>query len=447
MLDLYVRWFVKRNKCFYPKQLKEELAGLYPGINAEKKIREYYRKKIENVIKFGMLGLLLVILCIGKQMISRDIKDGKYVERNPQGGGDKEITLDAGIGEENMENITITVGEQELSEVEKEILLEEVYQQLEEVIRGENENLNYVTKPLNLITEWEDTQVSIEWASENYGIMKEDGNFGTDEIPKDGISVGLRAIISLDEIHIEKDISIIVFPEKMSPEETRRSDLLKIVDQKEKNTRTGEYMELPVQFEGKAISWKEKVGGPRLVILIPFITIFAVIWGMDQDVHKQYANRNRQLIMEYSEFVSKLQLLIGAGMSTRNAFTKLASDYKKRKSEGGRESYVYEEVMMAVRRLENGAGEEEVLEYFARRCNLACYRKLVSIIIQNQKKGTEGLKESLSTETKNAFDERKQEAVRRGEEAGTKLLLPMMMMMGVVLMIIVIPAYFSFGGI
>ena len=42
---------------------------------------------------------------------------------------------------------------------------------------------------------------------------------------------------------------------------------------------------------------------------------------------------------------------------------------------------------------------------------------------------------------------KEQEAVRLGEEAGTKLLLPMMMMMGVVLMIIVIPAYFSFGGI
>ena len=90
---------------------------------------------------------------------------------------------------------------------------------------------------------------------------------------------------------------------------------------------------------------------------------------------------------------------------------------------------------------------ENYESYFAKRCNLGCYRKLVSIIIQNQKKGTEGLKESLVTETKNAFEERKQVARRLGEEAGTKLLLPMMLMMGIVLMIIVVPAYFSFGGI
>ena len=56
-------------------------------------------------------------------------------------------------------------------------------------------------------------------------------------------------------------------------------------------------------------------------------------------------------------------------------------------------------------------------------------------------------KESLLSETRNAFELRKQEAERLGGEAETKLLIPMMMLLGVVLMIIVIPAYFSFGGI
>ena len=77
---------------------------------------------------------------------------------------------------------------------------------------------------------------------------------------------------------------------------------------------------------------------------------------------------------------------------------------------------------------------------------MICYKKLAAIIIQNVKRGTDGLKESLSTETKNAFEERKQTARKLGEEAGTKLLFPMIMMMGIVLIIIVIPAYFSFGG-
>ena len=119
---MYITWFEKKNRIFYPKQLEEEFGGLYPGRNARKQIYEYYRKKTESAIKLGVAGLLIVMICVYKQMVSSDIKDGKYLERNPQGGGNKEITLDAEIGEAKMEDVTITVGEQELSEEEKELI-------------------------------------------------------------------------------------------------------------------------------------------------------------------------------------------------------------------------------------------------------------------------------------------------------------------------------------
>ncbi len=421
---------------------------MYPGVNAQKKIREYYRKKVESAIKSGMVGFVIVLLCVCKQMMNGDLKDGRYLERRPVGGGDKEIALAAEVGEESIEDVVIVVSEQEITESAKRELLKEVEKQLEEKIRGDNASLDYVNRPLNLITEWEDTEVSIDWMSTNYGVMKDDGSFGTDEMSEEGISVELTAVISLDEMQCEKAITVTVFPQEKSKEEIRKDELTKLVGKEEKRSRTDECLELPVNFQGKNIRWKEEKDSVSGVVLVfPVVIVFAVIWGMDKDVHKQYKERNKQLLLEYSEFVSKLQLMLGAGMSIRNAFIRLAVDYQKRRVAGGKKRFVYEEVMMTVRKLENGTSEAEAYDYFAKRCNLACYRKLVSIIIQNQKKGTEGLKESLSTERRNAFDERKQEAARLGEEAGTKLLLPMMMMMGVVLMIIVIPAYFSFGGI
>lgn len=448
MLNLYVGWFEKKKKCFYPKQLEEEFSGLYPGVNIRKQIKEYYLKKTKNAIKFGIVGFLIALLCICKQVMNGDLKDDRYLERGSVGGGDKQIALDAEIGDERIEDVVIVLGEQEITESAKRKLLEEIEKQLEEKIKGTNVSLEYVNQPLNLITEWEDTEASIEWTSTNYGVLKEDGSFGADEIPDEGIMVELAAVISLDEIQSEKKIRVTVFPQKKTDEETKKDELSEFVGRKEKKSRTDEYLELPVNFQGKSIQWKEKKERVNLLIMLfPLVAVFAVIWGMDEDVHKQYKKRNQQLLLEYSEFVSKLQLLIGAGMSLRNAFTRLAIDYQKRRVAGGKKRFVYEELMMTVRKLENGASEEEAYDYFAKRCNLGCYRKLVSIIIQNQKKGMEGLKDSLSTERRNAFDERKQEATRLGEEAGTKLLLPMMMMMGVVLMIIVIPAYFSFGGI
>ncbi len=448
IFDLYVGWFEKKNKHYYSKQLEEELSGLYPGVNIEKQIKDYYIKKIESAVKLGIATVLIVLLYLCKHLLSTELEDGKYLERNPEGEGDREIVLDAQIEDEMIEDVMITLGEKEMSEEEKEKLLQEVETHLEEIIKGENESLEQVTRPLNLLTEWEDTEVYIEWTSNNYGVLQEDGTFGTEEIPKQGIQVEITAYIYLNEMQREKKITVMVYPKEKSAEDEVRDNLIDMVSQKEKESREKEYLELPEVLDGKQIGWQEEKKDFFLIlVLFPVIAVFAVIWGKDRDIHTQYKERNRQLLMEYSEFVSKLQLLIGAGMSVRNAFIRLAFDYQKRKVAGGKKRFVYEEVMMMVRKLENGASEADAYDYFAKRCNLMCYRKLVSIILQNQRKGTEGLKDSLLTETRNAFEERKQEAVRLGEEAGTKLLLPMMMMMGVVLMIIVIPAYFSFGGI
>ncbi len=448
VLDVYVGWFDKKKKSYCSRQLEEELAGLFPGVSVKKQVREYYLKKTESAIKLGIIGIIFVLLCVFNNRMDGELKEERYLERSPVGGDDKEIVLDAIVGDEIVEDVMVTVGEREISKEVRSKRFEELVSQLEEIIKGGNKSLNYVNQPLNLLTEWEDTGISIYWTSNNYGVLKEDGSFGEDEIPEQGITVDLTAFITWDEMECEKTVSVTIFPQKKSVEELRKEELIQIVHQKEADSRTEEYMELPKLLQGNAVVWREKKAPPIIwLVVIPPLLIFAAIWGMDKDVHTQYRERNRQLILEYSEFVSKLQLLTGAGMSMRNAFIRLALDYQKRRKAGGKKRFVYEEVMLMVRKLENGASEAEAYDYFARRCTPACYRKLVSIILQNQKKGADGLKESLSAEIRIAFEERKQEARRLGEEAGTKLLFPMIMMMGVVLMIIMIPAYFSFGEI
>lgn len=448
VLDLYLRGFEKRNRRICPRRLEEEFAGLYPGRNARKQVIEYYRKKTENAIKIGMACILIVALFIGKQIFSRELTNGRYLERSPMGGTDKSYAVEAVIGNTHIEDIVVNLGKRELSEKAKRELLSEVDEKLEEAIMGQNKSLEHVNHPLNLLTGWEGTEVCIDWTSGNYGVLTAEGAFGTEYIPKEGMEVELTAEISLGEIICEKRITVRVFPEEKTEEELQKESLTNLIETKERESRSMEYLELPANLEGQDIVWELKRDKSQFgVLMLPIVAVLAVIWGMDKDIHKRYLERNRQLLLEYSEFVSKLQLLIGAGMSIRNAFVKLAEDYKKRRAAGGNKKYVYEEVIMMVRKLENGVGEEEAYDYFAKRCNLGCYRKLMSIIIQSRKKGAEGLKDSLSAEVRSAFEERKQEAARLGEEAGTKLLLPMMMMMGVVLMIIVIPAYFSFGGI
>ena len=51
--------------------------------------------------------------------------------------------------------------------------------------------------------------------------------------------------------------------------------------------------------------------------------------------------------------------------------------------------------------------------------------------------------EILEQEALEAFDQRKQQALRMGETASTKLLFPMMIMLGLVMGIIMVPAFMS----
>ena len=90
-----------------------------------------------------------------------------------------------------------------------------------------------------------------------------------------------------------------------------------------------------------------------------------------------------------------------------------------------------------------GVPEKDCYESFGGRCGLQAYMKLGALLSQNLRRGTKGLADALRLEGIHAFEERKALARRRGEEAGTKLLLPMFLMLAVVLVIVIVPAFLS----
>ncbi len=62
------------------------------------------------------------------------------------------------------------------------------------------------------------------------------------------------------------------------------------------------------------------------------------------------------------------------------------------------------------------------------------------LLVQNLRKGSRELLDTLEKEEKYAFEMRKQSAVRAGEEASTKLLIPMAGMLFIVIVVLVVPA-------
>lgn len=447
ILDGWIWICEKRGTVFSSQRLEKEMGSLFPGKNAKEQMEIYYLEKIEIGLKAVAAGGFAVLICVCNVVMNNDLREGIYIDREQVKGGKKEVTLDAEIGNAKIKNVLIEIDEKEKTDDEIKKQLEAAAEALPERILGKNTSLEHVIYPLKLVNTGEDTLVSVFWSSSNYGILQEDGSFGDDEVPQEGIEVILTAVLSYKEMRMEKEIAVMVFPVEKSNEEKLREELLGQIEVQKEKTRTEDTLILPQELNHIPIVWRQQNTGDVFVVTgFVIAAVFMVLWGKDKDIHEKYEERNKRLLLEYSEFVSKLQLLISSGMSIRSAFAYLGREYQKRRKAQGGKKYVYEELLIVVRKMENGMSETEAYDYFGRRCELVCYKKLAALILQNIKRGTDGLKEGLAAEVKTAFEERKQTARKMGEEAGTKLLFPMMLMMSIVLIIIVIPAYFSFGG-
>ena len=172
-----------------------------------------------------------------------------------------------------------------------------------------------------------------------------------------------------------------------------------------------------------------------------------VCWYLvsDRSLHEKTQELDRQLQMDYPQVISKIVLLMGAGMSVRNVFYKLGDDYLKKRGRDQNEKYIYEEILLMCHEMDSGISENAALMNLSARCRSRQYSRMCALLMQHQKKGSADLLTDLREEAEQAFEDRKRMARHLAEEAGTKLLVPMMLMLGVTLVMILIPALFRFS--
>ncbi len=144
-------------------------------------------------------------------------------------------------------------------------------------------------------------------------------------------------------------------------------------------------------------------------------------------------------MLDFAEIVSKMSLLYEAGLSIYKAWEKIVSDHETT----GKERFAYQEMKLALEKINSGVSEKEAYVQFGKRCGLHAYIKFGNLLDQNLSKGTKGMKQSLKEEVEESFEERKKLARKKGEEASTKLLFPMVLMLMVVIVIIAVPALMS----
>ena len=291
----------------------------------------------------------------------------------------------------------------------------------------------------------QDGQIRAKWEFDSKNAINADGEL-KDQIAEDGELVMVSLTMHYDEQAREHTFGCYVYPKKQKPVEQLFADLKEYFEQEQEESKNSEYLRLPAQLSGRQLKWSQKEDHTyQIILMLGFAAAAAVyIQEVMREQRKEQA-RKEQLLKQYPDMVSKISLLLGAGMTLSSAWERIVLNYQHRlEQKHGETQEVYEQMLVAYREMQDGIGELKVYERFGDRCGTPQYRKFSMLVVQNLRKGSSGLRQSLEKEVSDAFALRKNLAKKAGEEAGTKILIPMMLMLCIVMVIILVPAFLTF---
>lgn len=398
-----------------------------------------------------MLLVSVLMFCGGAVLLAVDYADSREsidegIIRNSYGGGSRTEELEVSAGESKRERIEVQVSEQAYSGSEVKDMFRRCIGQLDQLILGENESLDHVDSDLNLITKIEGMPVEISWELDCYDVMNVYGELQEDELRKEGTLVTLKGTMTYTENPDEQalyECMAMVFPKKLEPGEQQAADIKQVIEETDRSTQTEKILALPQEAGGKPLSFFRVMDARGAVLMAMAVLTGVLLLALEkQNQEKEIQERRAQMQLDYPEIISKLTLLLGAGMTVKRAWKKIVTDYEEEKQIWG-VRYAYEEMRQTCNEMDSGITEAESYERFGRRCGLQVYIKLGALLSQNLRKGAKGINQILQTEAMQSFEERKARAKRLGEEAGTKLLVPMFLMLAVVLVIVIVPAFMS----
>lgn len=424
-------------------ELGKSLRALYPKKRREEAEKEFWVRQIRILlILTAAIGFLLLAagICTYRQ------KGEVYaLKRKEAGGGSysEEMLVEEEGGAK--ESVSVEVQEKRLTEEEIYALFESCGQELEKRLLGENSSADRIEHALSLPSEAGDGLIQVEWSFDNYRVLNPDGSIREENTTEEGTPVEVRARMIYRDQEAERVFSIMVYPPLLTAEEAFAKAVKEALASSEEESSEEEERVLPANTEEGSLHWYR--GEQHLlakIILVGGICIFFVLYEERQKLKRQLEERKRQLKMDYSQIVNQIAILTGAGMPVFRAWERIVKDYERKK---GDERYAYEEMCLTYSKIKEGEGEISAYEKFGENCGLREYRRLALLLNRNIRQGAAGMGALLEREAAESFEERKALARARGEEAGTRLLLPMMIYLMLVVLLVVLPGFISFAGI
>lgn len=396
----------------------------------------------------GIVASVLLIIDARKSMVSQ-----KTILRHSYGEGTAKELLEIRIdGKKLKEKMELEIAERQYTTLEIKDLFRRAVGQIERLMLAKNESSEEIRSDLNLITKIPGQPIKVEWELDRYDVMDINGKIREEVVEElsqngeSGIVVQLKAFLSYTEDETKQavhEMAVRIYPSKKTGTEALLAEIKEEISEIDSKNKTQPMIQLPDEVNGKEISYYYPMDFRCVTVLVLGVVIVLLLFFLDKQNDKKVSDdKIQQMMRDYPQIVSQLNLLLSAGMSTKSAWKKIVDEYRKKKNQGNRR-YAYDEMETAWNEMCSGVPERECYEQFGARCKLQAYMKLGTLLSQNLRKGTKGLTDMLRLEGIHAFEERKALAKRLGEEAGTKLLLPMFFMLAVVMIIIIVPAFLS----
>ena len=391
------------------------------------------------------LGIILALAVTFVEKQDTVLTKGNGLERNTYGQGEtqQEILVEGLLAKKVP--LAVRIGERRYTKEEAADAIHMAAEELSAQIAGGNESLEQVQSRLELVTWLDKYGISVRWQPDDTELISASGEVFNSGCPESGRETCLTATLKAGEYAEDYIYRVNVLPPGRTQEEKELAAFENFLMEKEEEQKYSEVFILPEEFEGKTLTYSADRG--RSSLMFPLLGILAaILLPLKDRQREQEAKKKRecQMMMDYSEILSRLVVFLGAGLPVRKAWAKIVEDYRRTEEKAGKRA-AYEEMAAAYYLMQRGVPEIQAYSEFGNRCRVLPYRKLAGILEQNVKNGSKSLTPVLEAEMEAAFEQRKNLARRLGEEASTKLLLPLFMMLLIVMVMITVPAFLAFG--
>lgn len=402
-------------------------------------VKENKKRTLSDKTKIGAVFFILFLAAVLSDFTQqRKLQDGELT-REALGGEEQEVSLNLEV-EGLIEEKNYVIDLPPIQPTEEEALayidcaietMEQEFQQIDETV------------PLR--STYENGMVEAEWLFSPYGLIDAEGNIQAEKLSEKGTTINAQVELSCGNYERIYTFAFVLIPKRLTEKETVLQQLQEEI-QKQINKEGSGILTLPAQVKGHKVIWSEnrELLTPQILILEVVVWVLMIVLRKKKQKEEE-EKRLAKLEREYPDMVNQLSLLLGAGMTTRQAWNRMGAQYKYKRQAGMiEEKEVYEAILRMSRRFSEGESERIIYQDFSQEIPGICYRKLMRLLLGNLEKGTCGITNRLEEECRHAYEQRLQQAKKLGEEASTKMLLPLMIMLSLVMGVVMLPALIEF---